>query len=77
MKPLVQFQRVKRFKKVERERIKQIHRGGRSRSRGRETWILGFLQDRAGFPKTWRLGEVMGEPGGEMLLFPFNSGPGK
>ena len=34
MKPLVQFQRVKSFKKVERERFKQIHKGGRSRSRG-------------------------------------------
>ena len=77
MKPLVQFQRVKSLRKVNREKLSKFTEAAEAEAEGGETWILGFLQDRDGFSQTWRLGEVMGELGGELLLFPFNSGPGK
>ena len=76
MKTLIHFQRVKSLRKVKREKLSKFTKAAEAEAEGRETWILGFLQDRDGFPKTWWLGEVMGDPGGE-LLFPFNSGPGK
>ena len=46
-------------------------------SRQQQTW-MGFWHGGEGFWQIWcRVGELMGEPGGELLLYPLSSGPSK